>query len=71
MTLLGMCVCVFNNLLRHVSILYARVEQLEVAGEQVPPRQVVCTATSLRKVSDARGLATLGKRVGGNGHPRG
>lgn len=45
--------CIFNNLLRHVSILYACVEQLEVAGKEVPPRQVMCTATDLRKsVSD-------------------
>lgn len=33
------------NLLRHVSILDARVEKLEVAGKKVPTRQVVGTAT--------------------------
>ena len=38
-----------NNLLRHVSILYACVEELEVTGKKVPPRQVVCTATDMFK----------------------
>lgn len=29
--------CTIINLLRHVSILYAGVEQLKVAGKEVPP----------------------------------
>lgn len=30
-------------LLRHVSVFDARVEQLEVAGEKIPSRKVMCT----------------------------
>lgn len=42
------------NLLRHVSILYARVEELEVAGEEVPTRKVVSTATQMRQTPSCR-----------------
>lgn len=34
-------------LLRHVPILYASIEQLEVAGKKVPSREVMCTAKEL------------------------
>lgn len=34
-------------LLRHVPVLYASIEQLEVAGEKVPSREVMCTAKEL------------------------
>lgn len=37
------------HLLRHVSVLDARVEKLEVAGKEIPPRQVVSTATYRRR----------------------
>lgn len=49
MSILLSHVYVFNNLFWHVSILYACVEKLEVAGKEVPPRQVMCTATDWRK----------------------
>lgn len=41
--------CLDSNLLRHVSILYACVEKLEIAGKEIPPWQVVSTATVHRK----------------------
>lgn len=43
------CLCIIINLFRHVSILYACVEKLKVAGEEVPSRQVMCTVTEKRK----------------------
>lgn len=42
------------NLLRHVSILYACVEKLEVAGKEVPTRQVMSTATQTRQTQSGR-----------------
>lgn len=42
------------NLLRHVSVLDARVEKLEVAGKEIPPRQVVSTATTGEGQSQGR-----------------
>lgn len=56
---LGTYVCLFTNLLRHVSILYARVEKLEVAGKEIPPRQVMCTATDLRKSQSVSDTCTV------------
>lgn len=61
--------CLLVNLLRHVSILYASVKKLEVAGKEVPPRQVMCTATGLGGQVSVRHLCShmsiiLSHRVG-------
>lgn len=40
--IINLFICIMY-LFRHVSVFYARVEKLEVAGKEIPPWQIMCT----------------------------